>query len=164
MPFELQSVELVVHEALQPGLMKASAVRVDVEREFSQFVFSFMVEILDLCLVNKFSYTCRTLLSLFLCELRYLFAEICDWSFVLLVICLSFPCTFRMHRSENRSTNCSICLKTWLERRLVVMLTVICIKCVSRVCMCLCLRVRACVRACVRVRACVCVCVCVWTD
>lgn len=77
-PFELQSVELVVHEALQPGLMKASAVRVDVEREFSQFVFSFMVEILDLCLVNKFSYTCRTLLSLFLCELRYLFAGICD--------------------------------------------------------------------------------------
>ena len=69
--FEFHNVELVVQEQLRPGVVMASASRVGIDKEFTQFVFSFMVEILNLSLVSFLSFAC--VLLFYLCSVNLVF-------------------------------------------------------------------------------------------
>ena len=47
--FQFASIEMDVHDTLRPGMVRV--VGAAVEKEFAQFVFSLLLEILDACLV-----------------------------------------------------------------------------------------------------------------
>ena len=49
--FHFDSVEMDVHEALRPGMVRVAGVAI--EKEFAQFVFSLLLEIFDACLVCR---------------------------------------------------------------------------------------------------------------
>ena len=51
-PFELELVDLRVHESLEGGMVRGVEQGVDVNREFAQFLFSFLVEMLSMGLVS----------------------------------------------------------------------------------------------------------------
>lgn len=48
--FHSGSVSLEVHDALRPGIVRVLGPAI--EREFAQFVFSLLLEILDACMVG----------------------------------------------------------------------------------------------------------------
>ena len=48
--FHSGSISLEVHDALRPGIVRVFGAAI--EREFAQFVFSLLLEILDACLVS----------------------------------------------------------------------------------------------------------------
>ena len=48
--FHCDSIHMEVHDALQPGMVRVTSAAV--EKEFAQFVFSLLLEILDACLVS----------------------------------------------------------------------------------------------------------------
>lgn len=48
--FHSSSLNLEVHDALRPGIVRVLGAAI--EREFAQFVFSLLLEILDACLVG----------------------------------------------------------------------------------------------------------------
>ena len=50
--FHFDSVEMDVHEALRPGMVRVAGAAI--EKEFAQFVFSLLLEIFDACLVCNF--------------------------------------------------------------------------------------------------------------
>ena len=49
--FHFDSVEMDVHEALRPGMVRVAGAAI--EKEFAQFVFSLLLEIFDACLVCR---------------------------------------------------------------------------------------------------------------
>lgn len=48
--FHFPSIDMEVHEALRPGMVRVTGAAI--EKEFAQFAFSLMLEILDACLVS----------------------------------------------------------------------------------------------------------------
>lgn len=52
-PLQVYTADLQVHEALRPGMLKGATNGVSMEKEFAQFIFSLLFEILDTCLVSR---------------------------------------------------------------------------------------------------------------
>ena len=52
-----------VHNALRPGMVRVTSAAV--EKEFAQFVFSLLLEILDACLVSMLLYDSFALITFF---------------------------------------------------------------------------------------------------
>ena len=58
-----------VHEALRPGMVRVSGAAI--EKEFAQFVFSLLLEILDACLVSDTSQKPNSVIRTISCKLTY---------------------------------------------------------------------------------------------
>ena len=61
--FHSSSISLEVHNALRPGMVRVTSAAV--EKEFAQFVFSLLLEILDACLVSMLLYDSFALITFF---------------------------------------------------------------------------------------------------
>ena len=53
-PFELELVDLKVHKSLEGGIIGGAEQGINIDREFAQFLYSFLVEMLSLGLVSSY--------------------------------------------------------------------------------------------------------------
>ena len=52
--FELELVDLKVHESMEGGIIGGAEQGINIDHEFAQFLYSFLVEILSLGLVSSY--------------------------------------------------------------------------------------------------------------